>query len=91
MVTIPRYLDTPPQILWFEIDELIFFLVSMVVGILTRTLTACLLVGIASVFVLSKLKSGQSDGVILHWWWWHGIPGFTLRRGPPAQITEFLE
>lgn len=91
MVTIPRYLDNPPQILWFEIDELLFLLIALVVGILTRTLTTCLLIGAASVWVISKLKGGQSDGVVLHWWWWHGIPGFALRWGPRSDIRELLE
>jgi conjugal transfer pilus assembly protein TraL len=91
MVTIPRYLDNPPQLLWFELDELLFLLISIIVGILTRTLTICLLVGLASVWVISKLKGGQSDGIVLHWWWWYGIPGFRLRRGPPSQIRDYCE
>lgn len=91
MVMIPRYLDSPPQILWFEIDELLFLLIAIVVGIVSQTLTYCLLAGLASVVILSKMKTGQSEGLILHWWWWHNIPGMTLRHGPPSEYVEFLE
>jgi conjugal transfer pilus assembly protein TraL len=90
MVKIPRYIDSPPQILYWELDEMLFLFVSLIVGVLTRTLGYCVLVGLASVWAISKLKGGQSDGVVFHWCWWHGIPLFTL-SGPPSDIREYLE
>lgn len=90
MVTIPRYIDNQPQILWWELDELILLLAAMFVGVVTRTLTYCLLVGAASVWLIARLKTGQSDGVVYHFAWWHGVPGFRL-RGPSSEIREFLE
>lgn len=90
MVVIPRYTDAPPQVLWWEMDELIFFFLFVFLGILTGSMTPYLLGGIASTFVLSKLKGGKSDGVIIHWLWWHGFPGAIL-TGPPSHIREFTE
>lgn len=90
MVAIPRYIDSPPQILWWELDELILLLASMFFGVATRTLTYCLLVGFVSVWIIAKLKGGRSEGIVLHWCWWHGVPGFRL-RGPSSEVREFLE
>ena len=38
MVKIPRYIDTQPQILWWELDEVIVLILCLFVGILTRQL-----------------------------------------------------
>lgn len=88
---IPRYLDSLPQVLWWELDEFILFIVCLMVGIFTRYLWEFTLIGCVSVWAMGKVKGGQSEGFILHMFWWYGIPGFMLEFGPSSEIGEFLE
>lgn len=90
MIPITRYIDSSAQILWWELDEMILLLASMIFGVATRTLTYCLVVGFLSVFLIAKLKSGRSDGIVYHWLWWYGVPGFVI-KGPSSEVREFLE
>jgi len=91
MVIIPRYIDTQPQFLWWELDEVIVLIMCMMVGIITRQLTYFLIAGFAVTYFLTKLKSGKSDGYIFHWFYWLSIPSFQFRRVPPGERREFLE
>ena len=45
-VDIPRYIDSQPQFLWWEFDELIVVVLLFSMGIMTDTLTFMLLIGI---------------------------------------------
>ena len=56
---IPRYLDSLPQIFWWEIDELAVLFVCIFLGIVTKFLTYLIVVGIVSTLVLSKMKNGK--------------------------------
>jgi conjugal transfer pilus assembly protein TraL len=91
MVRIPRYIDTQPQILWWELDEVIILIMAIFAGILTRQLTYFLLGGVISTYFITKLKSGKSKGYVFHWFYWLGIPSFQFRRLPPGDRREFLE
>jgi conjugal transfer pilus assembly protein TraL len=91
MVRIPRYIDTQPQILWWELDEVILLVLSLFAGILTRQLTYFLLGGFVATYFVSKLKSGKSKGYVFHWFYWLGIPSFQFRSLPPGHRREFLE
>ncbi|ALA58007.1 type IV conjugative transfer system protein TraL [Nitrospira moscoviensis] len=90
-VFIPRYMDNPPQIAWWELDELIVLILCGFIGILTRQLTSLLIVGLMCTFMISTLKSGKSDGFIFHCAYWYGIPGFDLPQGPQGTIRELIE
>ncbi len=90
-VFILRYLDNPPQIAWWELDELIVLILCGFIGILTRHLTFLLIVGLVCTFMISTLKSGKSDGFIYHCAYWYGIPGFDLPLGPQETIRELIE
>jgi conjugal transfer pilus assembly protein TraL len=91
MVKIPRYIDTQPQLLWWELDEVIVLILCLFVGILTRQLTYLLLGGFVSTYFITKLKTGKSDGYVFHWFYWLSIPSFQFRRVPPGDRREFLE
>jgi len=91
MVKIPRYIDTQPQLLWWELDEVIVLILCLFVGILTRQLTYFLLGGFVSTYFITKLKNGKSDGYVFHWFYWLSIPSFQFRRVPPGDRREFLE
>ncbi len=91
MAQIPRYIDAPPQMLWWELDEVLVLFVAIIVGILTRQLTYLLIVGGVSVYIISKVKSAKSDGFVFHFFYWIGMPTFQFRRGPSGVVREFIE
>lgn len=88
---IPRYMDALPQILWWELDELVILFLSFFLGLITRQLTTLLIVGVISTFILAKLKNGKSDGFIFHLAYWYGIPSFAIKGVPSGAIREFVE
>lgn len=91
MVKIPRYIDSQPQILWWELDEIIVLIMCLIVGIITRQLTYFLLGGFVATYFITKLKTGKSEGYFFHWFYWIGMPSFQFRRVPPGDRREFLE
>jgi len=91
MVKIPRYIDTQPQILWWELDEVILLVLALFAGIMTRELTYFLLGGFIATYFMAKLKSGKSKGYVFHLFYWLGIPSFQFRGLPPGHRREFLE
>jgi len=88
---IPRYLDSLPQIFWWEIDELAVLFVCIFLGIVTKFLTYLIVVGIVSTLILSKMKNGKSDGFLFHWAYWSGVPTFQLTGAPHGTTREMME
>jgi conjugal transfer pilus assembly protein TraL len=88
---IPRYIDSPPQLLWWELDEVIVLIICVFAGMLARELTAFLVVGVLSTVLIGRMKRGKSDGIVYHWCYWLCLPGFSLPGYPPGDQREFLE
>jgi conjugal transfer pilus assembly protein TraL len=72
-VRIPRYVDGMPQMLMWELDEVIVFVFCMLVGIITRELTLMVVFGVVIVRMFSGWKNGQLDGVLAHMAYWYGL------------------
>lgn len=72
-VKMPKNIDAPMQMAFWEIDEVAPMIGLLALGILTGTLTYMFFV----MFVLTKLyqryKTTARRGAILHLLWWHGI------------------
>lgn len=90
-VKIPREIDAPPQILWFEVDELGAFFGCFFFGILTRELLPFLALGVLALWGAMRLKRGRSEGVIFHILWWYGVSFFGPKRGPQPGMSMFIE
>ena len=87
---IPRYVNALPQILWWEIDEFAFFLVGVVVGILTNHSFLGALIGIILSRIYMKLKYAKQAGFLFHWLYAKGLYG---KKGllPEYGIKELVE
>jgi conjugal transfer pilus assembly protein TraL len=84
---IPRYIDDPPQFLWWELDELMVVVGGFGLGIFLNYPTIGGLIGIILARLSSKQKSGQADGYLWHFFYWLGVvPG-----KPPGNIREMFE
>jgi len=65
-IPIPRYLDNPPQILFWESDELVPIVALAGVGIVTGTLTYCLVAAYVLHKVFMRFKSRHMRGYLWH-------------------------
>ncbi len=84
---IPRYIDDPPQIFWWEIDEVAVFSGAFVVGALGGQVLGGLLGGFALSWLLERLKSGRGSAFLLHLAYWYGLS----RVRPESRKERFFE
>ena len=84
---IPRYIDDPPQIFWWEIDEVAVFSGAFVVGALSGQVLGGLLGGFALSWLLERLKSGRGSAFLLHLAYWYGLSG----ARPESRKERFFE
>jgi len=89
MTHIARYIDDPPQIFLWDIDDIILFSVFFGAGILTGLITTCGIVGCGMVYILMKVKKTKSEGFFLHMIYWNGF--FALRGVPRSYLRYFIE
>lgn len=88
MTEICRYIDDPITFLFWEIDEAIAISSCLFIGILTHTLITMIFVGAVLSYTLKKIKKRNSEGVMLHFLYWHGF--FRLRNCPASYIRELI-
>lgn len=89
MTRIHRYIDDPPQFLFWDIDEVAVFSAFLGIGMLTNTLTTLFIIGFGLSFVLKKTKQKSSDGMFLHVLYWIGF--FPIKGCPPSYIRKYIE
>lgn len=65
-VRFPRFVDSQPLLLFWELDEAIVYVFCILVGIVTRELVACAIIGVIVVKFFSIWKSKRLDGVLMH-------------------------
>lgn len=82
-VKMPKHVDAPMQMAFWEIDEVAPMIGLLALGILTSTLTYMFIL----MFVVTKLyqryKTTARRGAVLHLLFWHGIynPGGRWSNG----------
>jgi len=86
---IARYIDDPPQIFFWEVDEIVIFSTFFALGMLADTLTVMIFLGIGVAILFSKVKQNRSDGFFLHVLYWLGI--FGMKGCPPSHMRTFYE
>ena len=89
MTHIARYVDDPPQIFLWDIDDIILFSIFFGSGILTGLITTFGIIGCGMVYILIKVKKTKSEGFFLHMIYWNGF--FRLKGVPPSYLRYFIE
>lgn len=72
-VEMPDYVDSMPQILFWEADEIAPALVLVAIGILTNTLTYMLIPIWLLTKFFTKFKSRYMEGYFHHLVYWWGL------------------
>jgi type IV conjugative transfer system protein TraL len=86
----PRNIGGPPQMFFWELDEIIVFSLCLGVGILTRELTWMMLGGFVVTRLFSNWKMGQLPGVLAHMAYWYGFSSLNhvFQRGDSRYFLE---
>jgi conjugal transfer pilus assembly protein TraL len=80
---VPRYIDAPMQIAFWEIDEVAPMVLMLGFGILTDTLTYMFVLMWFVTKWYQKYKATSRRGALLHWMYWYGMydVGGRLKNG----------
>jgi conjugal transfer pilus assembly protein TraL len=83
-IEFPRYIDDPPTLLIWRLDDLMPMVLSLVIGILTGQLLLFLLAGWAMSHGYRKFRDRAPDGYAIHLlYWWGLIPMGSRTVGNP--------
>lgn len=84
---VPRYIDDPPQFLFWDLDEAMIVGGSFCFGILIGRPAIGMVAGVLLGRLIRKQRSGKSEGYFWHALYWLGI----VKGRPPGHIREMVE
>lgn len=87
---VPRKLDEPPRVFFWDFDVALVFLVSLGTGILVGKILIPAVIGLIAAGMYSKAKSGQHPGYLMHSMYWHLPLNLGMRRTPPSYERDFV-
>jgi conjugal transfer pilus assembly protein TraL len=90
MIPIPKRLNDLPKMMFWEIDQAMVFMCSMMLGITANMTMTAAAIGLVAAWGYGKLKSGKHRGFAKHVLYWFTPFNTGLRRTPPSYIREFL-
>ncbi len=65
-IHMPRFVDGLPQFFFWELDDIVVYVASLMIGIVTRELTAMFFIGIILVKLFSMWKNNRLPGALTH-------------------------
>ena len=90
MATIPNYLDEPPQILLWDFDDMIIFVLMICFGMVAHNLLAFGGVGFMLIRFFRNVKDRRAMGFMLHTLFWYtGVPSGDSRTKPNPFIRHY--
>lgn len=72
-VEIPFYLDSQPQIFFWELDEFAPVMFFFGIGIATDTLSAWIPFMFVFTYTFQRFKTAQMEGILMHLVYWYGV------------------
>ena len=89
LLEFPRYVDDPPTLLLWRIDDLIPVVVFGSIAILIDQ-PLLFLVGLLLVRLYGRFREGRADGYALHALYWAGLWRLRARSTPNPFIRTWL-
>lgn len=89
---IPSKHDEPPKLLWWEFDQSMLFMLSVVFGILSGFLFLGMAAGLGLGRWYGKKKAGKHRMYVVHMMYWY-LPSeliFPFPSLPPSSTREFI-
>ena len=88
---IPRRLNEPPRMFWWDLDLSLLVLASALVGMLSGFFLSGCATGLMLAAAYGSLKSGKHPAFALHLIYWYLPAAVTgLKRTPPSHLREMV-
>jgi conjugal transfer pilus assembly protein TraL len=86
---IPRRLNDPPRMFWWELDVALLVLGAALAGMITGFFLSGVVLGVLIAAAYARAKSGKHPAFALHLIYWT-LPGVVtgLKRTPPSCLRE---
>ena len=86
---IPRRLNDPPRMFWWDIDVALLVLGAALAGMVAGFFVSGCAVGLLLASAYGRAKAGKHPAFALHLLYWH-LPAFMtgLKRTPPSFLRE---
>jgi conjugal transfer pilus assembly protein TraL len=86
---IPRRLNDPPRMFWWDLDVSLLVLAAALAGMISGYFLSGTAVGFLLAAAYGRAKSGRHPAFALHLLYWHLPAGVTgLKRTPPSYLRE---
>lgn len=72
-IEIPRFVDSLPQIFWWELDEFLVAAALFGVSIIIHMVVLGIVLAVFSVRIVRKFKTSTLPGQLLHLAYWYGL------------------
>ena len=88
---IPRRLNDPPRMFWWDLDVALLVLAAAVAGMITGFFMSGCAVGVLLASAYGRAKSGKHPAFALHLIYWY-LPAAVagLKRTPPSHLREMV-
>lgn len=65
-ISMPKYVDSQPQVLWWESDEFVITCTILGVGLIVHAIVIPMVLIIFVMPILAKMKRSALDGAVMH-------------------------
>ncbi|PTZ29652.1 type IV conjugative transfer system protein TraL [Pseudomonas aeruginosa] len=91
-IKIPAYIDQPPHVMFWRLDEVMPIGIGLVAGVLLAQLILCTVVGLLLARFYRRFCDNRPDGYLLHaiYWHWGAISCKSVRSMPNSYEREFV-
>ncbi|MBL8380973.1 MAG: type IV conjugative transfer system protein TraL [Burkholderiales bacterium] len=88
---IPRRLNDPPRMFWWDLDVALLVLAAALIGMISGFFISGCALGMLLASAYGGAKSGKHPAFALHLLYWHLPAALTgLKRTPPSHLREML-
>ena len=86
-----KFIDAPPNLLGFQLDELVIICLAIIVGIISELIIFTLPLGILLCKIYARFRNDRADGYLMHLLYhWGLMPMRGKRVFPNAFIKRWL-
>jgi conjugal transfer pilus assembly protein TraL len=86
---IPRRLNDPPRMFWWDLDMSLLVLAAALAGMISGFFVSGCAVGVLLASAYGRAKAGKHPAFALHLLYWHVPAAVTgLKRTPPSYLRE---
>ncbi|KPK51089.1 MAG: hypothetical protein AMS22_11465 [Thiotrichales bacterium SG8_50] len=88
---VPRTLDDPPRILWWDLDQAMVVIMITGFGMMAGYFLGGMILGVGVAWLYGKLKTGKHPAFAVHLAYWHLPQGvIAFKKTPPSHHRELI-